>query len=198
MVSRVLRHRAIGTMAQKIIPLTYVRRRGNAAVARLARGLSKAVPATVRGALDLSGHACPGVGCESLRSSDWSSLRRSASRRTSCWSLYAGTPVRRLQPVRPSRNRATETRSYWPLPPIVRDTPAFVAACRQGLVAAEAGPIVTFGITAERAATEYGFRRGSHSRRIRGEAGRGESRRIHQSRLSLEQRQLHVSSFGVA
>jgi mannose-1-phosphate guanylyltransferase / mannose-6-phosphate isomerase len=43
------------------------------------------------------------------------------------------------------------------LPPIVRDTPAFVAACRQGLVAAEAGPIVTFGITAERAATEYGY-----------------------------------------
>src|SRR6516225_7089600 len=39
----------------------------------------------------------------------------------------------------------------------VRDTPAFVAACRQGLVAAEAGRIVTFGITPERAATEYGY-----------------------------------------
>jgi len=40
---------------------------------------------------------------------------------------------------------------------VVRDTPAFVAACRQGLVAAEAGRIVTFGVQPERAATEYGY-----------------------------------------
>jgi mannose-1-phosphate guanylyltransferase/mannose-6-phosphate isomerase len=40
---------------------------------------------------------------------------------------------------------------------VVRDTPAFVAACRQGLVAAEAGRVVTFGITPERAAIEYGY-----------------------------------------
>jgi len=40
---------------------------------------------------------------------------------------------------------------------VVRDTPAFVAACRQGLVAAEAGHIVTFGVEPERAATEYGY-----------------------------------------
>ena len=40
---------------------------------------------------------------------------------------------------------------------VVRDTAAFVAACRQGLVAAEAGRIVTFGVTPERAATEYGY-----------------------------------------
>jgi mannose-1-phosphate guanylyltransferase/mannose-6-phosphate isomerase len=40
---------------------------------------------------------------------------------------------------------------------VVGDTLAFVAACRQGLVAAEAGRIVTFGIKAERAATEYGY-----------------------------------------
>jgi mannose-1-phosphate guanylyltransferase / mannose-6-phosphate isomerase len=40
---------------------------------------------------------------------------------------------------------------------VVRDTPAFVAACRQGLVAAEAGRIVTFGIKPERPATEYGY-----------------------------------------
>jgi mannose-1-phosphate guanylyltransferase/mannose-6-phosphate isomerase len=40
---------------------------------------------------------------------------------------------------------------------VVRDTPAFVAACRQGLVAAEAGRIVTFGVRPERAATEYGY-----------------------------------------
>src|SRR5271156_6659108 len=40
---------------------------------------------------------------------------------------------------------------------VVRDTDAFVAACRQGLVAAEAGRIVTFGVSPERAATEYGY-----------------------------------------
>jgi mannose-1-phosphate guanylyltransferase/mannose-6-phosphate isomerase len=40
---------------------------------------------------------------------------------------------------------------------VVRDTAAFVAACRQGLVAAEAGRIVTFGVQPERAATEYGY-----------------------------------------
>ena len=40
---------------------------------------------------------------------------------------------------------------------VVRDTPAFVAACRQGLVAAQAGQIVTFGVQPERPATEYGY-----------------------------------------
>ena len=40
---------------------------------------------------------------------------------------------------------------------VVRDVPAFIAACRQGLVAAEAGCIVTFGVQPERAATEYGY-----------------------------------------
>jgi hypothetical protein len=81
---------------------------------------------------------------------------------------------------------------------VVRDTPAFVAACRQGLVAAEAGRIVTFGIKPERAATEYGYINPGEvvSGEVRSvaelEAGRGEGRRIHQSRLSLEQRQLHV------
>jgi mannose-1-phosphate guanylyltransferase/mannose-6-phosphate isomerase len=40
---------------------------------------------------------------------------------------------------------------------VVRDTPAFVAACRQGLLAAEAGRIVTFGIKPERPAIEYGY-----------------------------------------
>ncbi|MDO9299463.1 mannose-1-phosphate guanylyltransferase/mannose-6-phosphate isomerase [Bradyrhizobium sp.] len=40
---------------------------------------------------------------------------------------------------------------------VVRDTPAFVAACRQGRTAAEAGRIVTFGVAPERAATEYGY-----------------------------------------
>ena len=40
---------------------------------------------------------------------------------------------------------------------VVRDTAVFVAACRQGLAAAEAGRIVTFGVQPERAATEYGY-----------------------------------------
>src|SRR5947209_8940925 len=40
---------------------------------------------------------------------------------------------------------------------VVRDTPAFLAACREGLTAAEAGNIVTFGVQPERAATEYGY-----------------------------------------
>ncbi len=41
---------------------------------------------------------------------------------------------------------------------VVRDNAAFVAACRQGLVAASSGRIVTFGIKPDRAAaTEYGY-----------------------------------------
>src|SRR6201999_4260707 len=40
---------------------------------------------------------------------------------------------------------------------VVGDTAAFIAACRQGLVAAETGRIVTFGVEPERAATEYGY-----------------------------------------
>src|SRR6266513_632478 len=40
---------------------------------------------------------------------------------------------------------------------VVRDTPAFVAACRQGVSAAGQGRIVTFGVKPERAATEYGY-----------------------------------------
>ena len=40
---------------------------------------------------------------------------------------------------------------------VVRDTAAFISACRQGLVATGEGRIVTFGIKPERAATEYGY-----------------------------------------
>ncbi|MGY8667502.1 sugar phosphate nucleotidyltransferase, partial [Bradyrhizobium sp. UFLA05-109] len=40
---------------------------------------------------------------------------------------------------------------------VVRDAAAFVAACRQGLVAAGEGYIVTFGVKPERPATEYGY-----------------------------------------
>ncbi len=40
---------------------------------------------------------------------------------------------------------------------VVADSAAFVAACREGLPAAEAGHIVTFGVQPERPATEYGY-----------------------------------------
>jgi mannose-1-phosphate guanylyltransferase / mannose-6-phosphate isomerase len=40
---------------------------------------------------------------------------------------------------------------------VVRDTEAFLAACRAGLVAATSGRIVTFGVRPERPATEYGY-----------------------------------------
>ncbi len=40
---------------------------------------------------------------------------------------------------------------------VVRDVPAFVAACRAGLVEADNGHIVTFGVTPERPAVEYGY-----------------------------------------
>jgi mannose-1-phosphate guanylyltransferase/mannose-6-phosphate isomerase len=40
---------------------------------------------------------------------------------------------------------------------VVRDVAAFVGACREGLVAAEDGHIVTFGVRPERPATEYGY-----------------------------------------
>src|SRR3979409_2390061 len=40
---------------------------------------------------------------------------------------------------------------------VVRDALAFVAACREGLAAADAGRIVPFGVQPERPATEYGY-----------------------------------------
>ena len=84
---------------------------------------------------------------------------------------------------------------------VVRDTAAFVAACREGLVAAEAGRIVTFGVKPERAGHRIRLyqpgrrdcRRSPRGRKIRREAGSGNGGRLYQGRLSLEQRQLHVS-----
>jgi mannose-1-phosphate guanylyltransferase / mannose-6-phosphate isomerase len=40
---------------------------------------------------------------------------------------------------------------------VVQNTAAFIGACRQGLVAASSGHIVTFGVEPERPATEYGY-----------------------------------------
>src|SRR4029077_6474219 len=91
---------------------------------------------------------------------------------------------------------------------VVRDNEAFVAACREGLAAAEAGRLVTFGVRPERGAAEYGYirpregcdriwlhqprrrglRQSPDGQEIRREAGSGDSRRIRQGRLFLEQR----------
>ena len=77
----------------------------------------------------------------------------------SFWSRCGGIPVRPLPPARYSRQLRDSEAIVLALAAdhVVRDTAAFVAACRQGLVAAEAGRIVTFGVTPERAATEYGY-----------------------------------------
>ena len=83
---------------------------------------------------------------------------------------------------------------------VVRDTTAFVAACRQGLVAADAGNIVTFGVKPDAPATEYGYINPGKAiagevrsgRKIRRKARSGDGRRLRQGGLSLEQRQLHV------
>jgi mannose-1-phosphate guanylyltransferase/mannose-6-phosphate isomerase len=40
---------------------------------------------------------------------------------------------------------------------VVRNNEGFLAACREGLVAATSGRIITFGVKPERAATEYGY-----------------------------------------
>ena len=40
---------------------------------------------------------------------------------------------------------------------VVRDTGAFLVACREGLDAAESGRIVTFGVNPDRPSTEYGY-----------------------------------------
>ena len=89
---------------------------------------------------------------------------------------------------------------------VVRDTDAFVAACRQGLVAAagRAHRDLRRSAGASRHRIRLyqpgrgHFRRGSQRREIRREAGSGNGGRLHQGRLSLEQRQLHVPRLGAA
>ena len=84
---------------------------------------------------------------------------------------------------------------------VVGDTAAFVAACRQGLVAADAGPHRDLRHQARARRHRIRlyqlrrrhFGRGSFGREVRRETRSGNRRRIHQGRLSLEQRQLHVS-----
>src|SRR5246500_5298875 len=55
---------------------------------------------------------------------------------------------------------------------VVRDTNAFLAACRQGLAAAAGGRITTFGVKPERAATQYGYNKPGEA--VAGEVRAGE------------------------
>ncbi len=89
---------------------------------------------------------------------------------------------------------------------VVRDTAAFVAACRQGLVAARRGAHRDLrhqaGARGDRIwlyqPGRAGRGRGSRGREIRREAGPAHRGRLHQERLSLEQRQLHVPRLRAA
>ena len=190
-----------------------MRRRRHAAVAGLARGSAKAVPAAVRDALDLSGDAAAGV-----RSGLFERpiVITNAAYRFMVLEQLAEIGIEAdvlLEPVRRDSGPAiaagaafAQTRDADAVvlalaaDHVVRDTAAFVAACRQGLVAADDGRIVTFGVKPERAATEYGYI-------SPGEAVSGEVRAVAKfvekpdqataagyikSRLSLEQRQFHV------
>ena len=88
-----------------------------------------------------------------------SSSPPSGLRPISCSNRCGTTPVRRLRPVQCLRYPATKDAIVLALAAdhVVGDTAAFAAACRQGLVAAAGGHIVTFGVQPERAATEYGY-----------------------------------------
>jgi len=55
----------------------------------------------------------------------------------------------------------------WPADHVVADNAAFVAACREGLPAAEAGHIVTFGVQPERPATNTAISAPATSSRAR-------------------------------
>src|SRR6202022_1720503 len=85
---------------------------------------------------------------------------------------------------------------------VVRDSEAFVEACRKSLPALTAGRIVAFGVRPERAATEYGYI--SSGDQISGDVravskfvekpNAGKAAEYVQAGLSLEQRQFHVQS----
>jgi len=70
-------------------------------------------------------------------------------RRDSGPAIAAGAALRRC---------ATRMPWYWRSPPITSSAiPCVCRRCREGLIAADAGRIVTFGVQPERAATEYGY-----------------------------------------
>ena len=123
-------------------------------------------------------------------------------RPTCCSSRCGAIPGRRSRPAPPLRETRDKDAIVLALAAdhVVSDTPAFLAACREGLAAAEAGHIVTFGVQPERAATEYGYINPGEviSGKVRAVAKFVEkpdpatAARLCRGRLSLEQRQLHV------
>ena len=165
MVSRLSQALTAGRNEQTNYSTDHVRRRRNAAVAGLARSPSRSSSCHCSDRARPFRIRCCGCRmrrCSSGRSSSptppiaswcWSNWPRSGSRPTSCWSRCGGIPGRRSPRARPLRRAATARRSCWRSPPTTWSAipPAFVAACRQGLAAAEAGRIVTFGVAPERA-----------------------------------------------
>ena len=191
----------------------HVRRRRNAAVAGLARGSSQAVPVPVRDALDVPGYAVAGFRC--------CSVRTACHHHQQCLSLHVLEQLAEigleadvlLEPMRRDSGPAIAAGAAFAekrdkdaivlalaADHVVSDTPAFLAACREGLAAAEAGHIVTFGVQPERAATEYGYINPGEviSGKVRAVAKFVEkpdpatAAELCRGRLSLEQRQLHV------
>jgi Nucleotidyl transferase len=125
MVSRVLRHRAIGHDGSKDHSSCYARRRGKGLwpASREVRpkqflplfAARSTFQDTLVRVLDANLFDRPIVITNAAYR--FMVLEQPAEIDIEADVLYAGTPLRRLQPVRPSRNRATETRSCWPLPP---------------------------------------------------------------------------------
>ena len=182
-------------------------------MAGLARGPSQAVPAPVRGALDLPGHAVAGLGCDAVRASD-----RHHQQRLSLHGAGAtgGDRARGRRAARADAarfracdrgrrgvcaRRATRTRSCWRWPPTTWSRHARLprrlprGAGRRGSRAhrdlRRAARTRRHRIWLYQSRRGH-FRQGPRGREIRREAGSGNGGRLRQGRLSLEQRQLHV------
>ena len=79
---------------------------------------------------------------------------------------------------------------------VFKDGAKFARLCAQAAVAAEAGEIVTFGVTPDHPAIGYGYihpaaplavdPQGASRRTLRREAGRGAGKSLHRPRLSVE------------
>ena len=191
----------------------HVRRRRDAAVAGFARSPSQAVPAVVRGALDVPGHADAGVGCGAVRAADHHHQQR--------LSLHGAGATGRDRP----RGRRAAGADAARFRSCDRGRCGFRADARQGGDRAGAGgrsrgsrhgglrrrlprgarcrgsrphrDLRRAARTSRHRIWLYQPRRGhlrpgSRGGEIRREAGSGDRRGLRQGRLSLEQRQLHV------
>src|SRR6185436_8601370 len=124
----------------------------------------------VRGALDVPGHAAAGFRCSAVRAARHHHQQRLSlhGARATGGDRAGGRRAaradaarfracdRRRRPFAAARDKDAIVLAL-AADHVVSDTPAFLAACREGLTAAEAGHIVTFGVQPERAATEYGY-----------------------------------------